>query len=219
MTHAIVATGLSRSFPPGDPFLHSGLSDAIDEATADVLILLGQPHYRPDPARIAILIELGTECLGVHTGEASGEEGSNAIGFARYRNGDDPPSQLVELVRQPRTAATAVSAARAVFEAAGLTVVECSDQAGRIIDRLVRPKYNVALRFLDEGLATAADMDLTCRLGLGYPDGPIERVVRGGLAVHHDITRALFETHGTPAYAPARRSLVAAQRRARGEGT
>jgi 3-hydroxybutyryl-CoA dehydrogenase len=56
-------------------------------------------------------------------------------------------------------------------------------------------------------------MDLTCRLGLGYPDGPIELVVRGGLAYHYDISRALFEIYGTPAYAPARRAAVAAVRR------
>jgi 3-hydroxybutyryl-CoA dehydrogenase len=214
MRHAIIAFGESRSFPAGDDFLEG----SYDEAAADVLVLLGQPRYHPDPARVAILIELGTECLGVHTGEASGQEGSNAIGFARYRNGDDPPSPLVELVRQPNTDPVALKTARALFEAAGLTVVECNDQAGRIIDRLVRPKYNAALRFLDEGLATAADMDLTCRMGLGYPDGPIERVVRGGLAAHHDITRALFETYGTAAYAPARRAVVSARRRDRNDG-
>ena len=46
---------------------------------------------------------------------------------------------------------------------------------------------------LDEGLASAAAIDTTCRLGLGYPDGPIERVMRGGLAHHHDVSRALFD--------------------------
>jgi 3-hydroxybutyryl-CoA dehydrogenase len=165
---------------------------------------------------LAILIELGTECLGVHTGEAMGGEGSNVVGFARYRNGGDPPSTLVELVRQPSTSKAALAAARTIFEAAGLTVVVASDQVGRIIDRLVRPKYNVALRFLDEGLATQADMDLTCRLGLGYVDGPVERVVRGGLAHHHAVTQALFEVTGAAAYAPARRAVVADQRATRG---
>ena len=213
MSYTIESTGESRSFPPNDPFLAAVGGPAPD---SPVLVLLGAPAYRPDPARAAILIELGTECLGVHTGEDCGEEGSNVLGFARYRNGDDAPSNLVELVRQPRTAPDAIEAARAVLEAAGLTVVVCSDSAGRIIDRLVRPKYNVALRFLDEGLATAADMDLTCRMGLGYPDGPIERVTRGNLARHHDITRALFEVYGAPAYAPARRAVVAAARRDRG---
>jgi len=56
-------------------------------------------------------------------------------------------------------------------------------------------------------------MDLTYRLGLGYPDGPIERVIRGGLEAHYKITKTLFEVYGMPGYAPARRSVVAAQRR------
>jgi 3-hydroxybutyryl-CoA dehydrogenase len=205
MKYAIVQKGESRSFPAGDGFLEGASEDG------DVVVYLGAPH-EPDPARAAILVELGSECLGVHTGEDVGREGSNVLGFARYRNGGDAPSPLVELVRQPETPQGAVDAARAVFEAAGLDVAVCTDQVGRIVDRLVRPKYNAALRFLDEGLASAQDMDLTCRLGLGYPDGPVERVVRGGLAEHGRISAALFEVHGTPAYAPARRAVVARRR-------
>ena len=211
MRHAILQSGESRSFPAGDPFLAA----AVPAAEADVVVHLGTP-LAEHSGKAAVLVELGTESLGVHTGESMGGEGSTVLGFARWRNGDDPPSPLVELVRQPATADAAIAAARAVFEAAGLTVVVSADQAGRILDRLVRPKYNAALRLLDEGLATQADLDLTCKLGLGYPDGPVERVVRGGLAHHHDVTRALFETCGTPGFAPARRAVVAAQRRDRG---
>jgi len=208
MRYAITTLGPSVGFPDGDPFRSGG----VDMGQADVVVHLGG-GYAPRPDKIAVLVELGTECLGVHTGESAGLEGSNAVGFARYRNGTDAPSQLVELVRQPATLPSAIVAARAVFEAAGLSVVVCADQPGRILDRLLRPKYNAALRLLDEGLATAKDMDLTCRLGLGYPDGPIERVERGGLAHHFDICKALFEACGAPAYAPARRAIVAAARR------
>ena len=205
MMYSIVRNGESRSFPKDDVFL-AGTNDG-----ADVVIYLGAPHEE-DSSKAAILIELGTECLGVHTSEDSGREGSNVLGFARYRNGTDAPSKLIELVRQPNTPRSTIDAATKVFEHAGFEVAVCTDQAGRIIDRLVRPKYNRALGFLDEGLATAADMDRTCRLGLGYPEGPIERVTRGGLAGHHDVTQALFETFGMPAYAPARRAVVAKQR-------
>lgn len=205
MRYQIIQNSESRSFPDGDPFLAGADDDG------EVVVYLGaRPRLATD--RKVILIELGTECLGVHTGEAAGEEGSNVLGFARYRNGADAPSGLVELVTQPKSDAEAISAAKAVFEGAGLTVAVCADQAGRIIDRLVRPKYNDALRLLDEGLASAADMDLTCRLGLGYRDGPIERVERGGLAHHQDVTRALFEVYGSQAFAPGRRAMVAKQR-------
>jgi 3-hydroxybutyryl-CoA dehydrogenase len=206
MRYMIRQQGESRSFPRGDPFL-AGASD-----DGEVIFHLGTA-FALDDAKAAVLVELGTECLGVHTGEQAGEEGSNALGFARYRNGNDAPSGLIELVRQPRTRPEALAAARDVFEGAGYTVAVCSDQPGRIIDRLVRPKYNAALRFLDEGLATAEDMDLTCRLGLGYPDGVIERVVRGGLVHHFDVSAAIHAATGAPAYVPGRRAMVAKQRK------
>jgi len=208
MPYMIHQTGESLSFPAGDAFL---LGASLD---GEVVLHLGNHLgvFDADGGKVAVLVELGTECLGVHTGEASGEEGSNVLGFARYRNGSEAPSPLIELVRQPNSKPEAIAAARAVFEEAGFTVVVCADQAGRIVDRVVRPKYNAALRLLDEGLATAKDMDVTCRLGLGYRDGPIERVERGGLANHYDVTAALFEVYGTAAYAPARRAVVAKQR-------
>lgn len=208
-TYAIVDTGGSRSFPEPHPFLDRAA------ATGEVTVYIGTgavAAYRPDPSKAAVLVELGTGSLGEATGEAAGAEGSNAVGFARFRLGDGDPSGLVELVRQPATDPAAVAAARSLMEAAGLQVAVCGDFAGRILDRLIRPIYNEALTRLDEGLATAADMDLTVKLGLGYPEGPIELLERTGLHHHHDVTRALFEVYGTRHYAPARRAVVAKRR-------
>ena len=203
--YQIIQAGESRSFLEGDAFLAGG------SQLAEVTVHLGG-GYVTDAAKSAVLVELDTECLGVHTGEDIGREGSNAVGFARYRNGNDAPSKLIELVRQPNTLPGALVAARAVFEVAGFDVVVCADQPGRIVDRLVRPKYNDALRFLDEGLASADDMDKTCCLGLGYADGPIERVNRGGLARHYDVSKAIYDMTGLPGYAPARRAVVSKTR-------
>jgi 3-hydroxybutyryl-CoA dehydrogenase len=168
--------------------------------------------YPKTRAKTALLLELGTECLGVHTGESRGLEGSNVLGFARFRLGEAPPSNLVELVRQPKTDDAALAAAKQVLEAAGLVVAVCNDFPGRIVDRLLRPYLNAALRRLDEGLATANDMDTTLRLGLGYPEGPIALLERTGLAAHFDVTQALYEALGDPAYAAARRARVAKMR-------
>lgn len=207
--YAIVDTGGSRSFPTAHPFVENA------SAAGDVTVYLGTgavAAFRPDPSKAAVLVELGTGSLGEATGEAAGTEGSNAIGFARFRLGDGAPSDLVELVRQPATDPAAIAAARTILEASGLQVSVCGDFAGRILDRLIRPFYNEALTRLDEGLATAADMDLTVKLGLGYPEGPIELLERTGLHHHYDVTMALFEVYGTRHYAPARRAVVAKRR-------
>jgi 3-hydroxybutyryl-CoA dehydrogenase len=214
----IIDTGDSRSFPGP----HAALEAA--ERRAEIVLVLGRDaggalaRIEAAQTRHAILIELGTECLGVHTGESGGREGSNVLGFARFRLGDDAPSDLVELVRQPQTEPASIAAATEFFAAAGLKVALLNDVAGRIIDRLVRPYYNAALRRLDEGLATADDLDLTLRLGLGYPEGPIALLERSGLHHHFDVTASLFEAEGDPAFAPARRARVAKERRRRSGG-
>jgi 3-hydroxybutyryl-CoA dehydrogenase len=210
--YQLIDTGESGSFPTAHAFLEKA------EASGDVVVIIGEKagtslQSIPDPeSKIAILIELGTEPLGVHTGEARGREGSNVLGFARFRLGSADPTALVEVVRQPGSRDTAVAAAKEVFEAAGLQVAFCGDFDGRILDRLVRPYFNAALRRLDERLATADDLDATLKLGLGYPEGPISVLERTGLEHHYDVTQALFEALGDPAYAPARRARVTKRR-------
>jgi 3-hydroxybutyryl-CoA dehydrogenase len=209
MPYQVIDTGRSRSFP----VTHKLLNDAC--ADGEVVIVIGESVGNAlqtlprRAARVAILLEVGTESLGVHTGESGGDEGSNILGFSRFRLGIEEPTALVEIVRQPRSTNAALAAAQETFEGAGLQVAVCGDFEGRIIDRLVRPYYNAVLKRLDEGLATAEDLDITLKLGLGYPTGPIALLQRSGLQHHYDVTRALFEMTGDSAYAPARRARVA----------
>jgi 3-hydroxybutyryl-CoA dehydrogenase len=162
----------------------------------------------------AVLVELGTECLGVWTGESRGREGSNILGCSRFRLGNRMASDLVEIVRQPGTSDDAIAVAREVFETAGLKTAVCNDMPGRIVDRLVRPYFNSALQALDEQLATADDLDLTVRLGLGYPEGPIALLEDSGLAAHFEVSQTLYEALGEQSLLPARRARVAWAREA-----
>ena len=215
MQYSILDTGFSRSFPAEHALLTGA---AKDLKSAEVVIVIGEHAGRHAKSlkkwkdKVAVIIELGTESLGVYTGESRGTEGSNLLGFARFRLGDGEPSNLIELVRQPNTQETVIDVAKRVLEGAGFKVAVCFDFQGRIIDRLVRPYYNAALRRLDEGLASADDMDLTLRLGLGYPEGPIALLERTGLEHHFDVTQDLFKALGETPYAPARRARVAKAR-------
>ena len=212
MFYELIDTGNSRSFPAPH-----ALTEKAEEK-GDVVVIIGENVGRAlqslvgRESKVAVLIELGPECLGAHTGERRGNEGSNVLGFARFRLGLADPTDLVEVVRQPRSTDAALAGAKEIFEGAGLKVAVCGDFDGRIIDRLVRPYYNAALRRLDEGLATAEDLDMTLKLGLGYPVGPISLLESTGLEHHYDVTQALYEALGDPAYAPARRARVAKQR-------
>lgn len=216
MAYHVIHGGESRSFPEPHVFIENA------DSSAAARVYLGAragEHYvreeiREKASRGAapfVLIELENECLGAWGDEstASAAEPSNVFGFARFRLGNAAPTNLIELVVPANPDQAALAAARKAFEDAGLVVAVCGDFPGRIVDRLIRPYYNAALRRLDERLATASDMDMTLRMGLGYPEGPIALLERTGLEHHYAITQALYEALGDPAYAPARRATNA----------
>lgn len=209
MTYRIVDTGDSLSFPEK----HNLMTRAADDGKNIIFIgtQAGKAYHTSSAAVDAadfVAIELDTECLGVHTAE-SDQGPTNVLGFSRFRLGDAEPTTLIELVKKSFTDPSAVQAAKETFEAAGLVVAVCNDFPGRILNRLLRPYYNAALRRLDEGLATAKDMDTTLQLGLGYPEGPISLLERTGLHHHFRISDALFEMLGQEPYVPARRARIA----------
>lgn len=213
-SYRIVHGGDSRSFPAPHAFLEAATPQGEARVFLGLQAGAALRDAQPVDACPFVAVELGSECLGVHGGESRGLEGSNLVGFARFRLGDAAPSDLVEVVHQPGTRAEALAAACEAFRGAGLAVAVCADFPGRIVDRLLRPYLNAALRRLDEGLASADDLDKTLRLGLGYPEGPIALLERTGLAAHFEVTQALHAALGQAAYVPARRAQVAARRAA-----
>ncbi len=212
MTYRIIDAGASPSFPESHPFTTAAVAEGPSCVFigADAAKAYAREARRHAQAPFAA-IELDNECLGVHIGEAD-DGPANVVGFARFRLGDSEPGKLIELVKKSFTDPAAVAAAKSAFEQAGLVVAVCNDFPGRIVNRLVRPYYNAALRRLDEGLASAADMDKTLRLGLGYPEGPIALLERSGLHHHYRVTQELYQALGQEPYAAARRAQVAWQR-------
>jgi 3-hydroxybutyryl-CoA dehydrogenase len=208
--YRILTAGASRSFPEAHAFLTGAAADGAGIAIVGRDAGGAFAALKDREAFEFIAIELGTECLGVHTGESLRGAPSNVVGFARFRLGEAEPSNLVEIVKQPQTRPQSLDAVRRAFAAAGLTTAVCNDFPGRIVDRLIRPFYNAVLRRLDEGLASADDLDKTLCLGLGYPEGPLALLHRTGLEHHYAVTRSLYEVLGQEPYSPARRAAVAA---------
>jgi 3-hydroxybutyryl-CoA dehydrogenase len=221
MTYRLIRAGQSRSFPEGHAFIDA----ASDDAPARIYTGIDAGGAFRRDARAGwqvsdtpfVAIELGHECLADYTGDCAqadleGGAAPNVFGFARFKLGDAVPGNLIELVKPAQADTGALEGAKTAFEAAGFVVAVCGDFPGRIVDRLVRPYYNAALRRLDEKLASATDLDMTLRLGLGYPEGPIALLERTGLQHHYEVTQALYEALGDTAYAPARRAQVAYRR-------
>jgi 3-hydroxybutyryl-CoA dehydrogenase len=111
--------------------------------------------------------------------------------------------KLVEIVRTVSTAEDVVSTVRAVCERADKHAVECGDRAGFIVNALLFPYLNDAVKMLQAHYATVEDIDNAMIVGCGYPLGPFDLLDVVGLDVAHAIQRELYLEFREPGFAPA----------------
>ncbi|MGO9855368.1 MAG: 3-hydroxyacyl-CoA dehydrogenase family protein [Acidimicrobiales bacterium] len=121
-----------------------------------------------------------------------------------------PAMALVEVVR-PITASDATVAAAVEFASGcGKDPVEVKDQAGFIVNALLFPYLNNAVRLLEQGVATREGIDAAMKGGCGFPMGPFALLDLVGLDTSLAILDALYEEYRDPNYAavPLLRRLV-----------
>ncbi|MGD0025849.1 MAG: 3-hydroxyacyl-CoA dehydrogenase family protein [Xanthobacteraceae bacterium] len=82
--------------------------------------------------------------------------------------------KLVEIIPGLDTAPQTVEAAMAACRAAGKTPIQVKDVVGFAVNRLLHGFLIEAMRLVEEGVASLADIDTACKLGLGHPIGPFE---------------------------------------------
>ncbi len=116
------------------------------------------------------------------------------------------PAQIMQLVEVVSTVATDVDVAqtvRALCEAVGKHAVSCSDRAGFIVNALLFPYLNDAVRMLEAHYASADDIDTAMKEGCALPMGPFELLDVVGNDVSLAIERTLFLEFREPGFAPA----------------
>jgi 3-hydroxybutyryl-CoA dehydrogenase len=111
--------------------------------------------------------------------------------------------RLVEIVTTVRTEDDALAQARAFTDAVGKHGVLCGDRAGFIVNALLFPYLNDAVKMLEEGYATVVDIDKAMKLGASHPMGPFELMDVIGLDVTLEICKALHAEFREPGFAPA----------------
>jgi 3-hydroxybutyryl-CoA dehydrogenase len=109
-------------------------------------------------------------------------------------------SRLVEAVTQPDLREGLLNAAVRWAEGLGKTVVTVRDAPGFLVNRVARPLYLVAERFVEAG-AAAANVDAQLR-ATGLPIGPLEIVDRTGLDVHATVSEQMYTQLGAPHFRP-----------------
>ena len=116
-----------------------------------------------------------------------------------------PLMKLVEVVSTVATAAEVADTCVALCREVGKHPVRCGDRAGFIVNALLFPYLNDAIKMLEANYASADDIDLAMKKGCGYPMGPFELLDVVGLDVSLAIERTLYLEFREPGFAPAPR--------------
>ena len=111
--------------------------------------------------------------------------------------------KLIEVVRTVRTSEETVDTIFGVGAKIGKHCVLCPDRAGFIVNALLFPYLNDAVKMLEAGYATAEDIDNAMKLGCGHPMGPFALLDIVGLDVSLQIINSLYREFREPGYAPA----------------
>jgi len=116
------------------------------------------------------------------------------------------PAQVMKLVEVVRTVSTSddvMDTAIDICAKLGKVAVECGDRAGFIVNALLFPYLNDAVRMLEANYATIDDIDIAMKMGCGLPMGPFELLDVVGLDVSLAIQQTLYREFREPGFAPA----------------
>jgi 3-hydroxybutyryl-CoA dehydrogenase len=113
-----------------------------------------------------------------------------------------PVMKLVEVVRTLATDEKVVAQVHQYVRETGKEPVDCRDNSGFIVNRLLVPYLLDAIRAHEEGVGSIEDIDKAMRLGCGHPMGPLTLLDFVGLDTTYYIANIMFEEYREKRFAP-----------------
>jgi methoxymalonate biosynthesis protein len=110
--------------------------------------------------------------------------------------------RMVEVIRGPRTGDRTLASLMALLDTLARKPVVVRDSPGFVTSRLLHPMINDAARLVDEGVASAEDVDALMRGCLGHATGPLRTADLIGLDNLVDALDVLFDRTGDPTHEP-----------------
>jgi 3-hydroxybutyryl-CoA dehydrogenase len=176
-------------------------ADLIIEAVSEELEAKLEVYRRLDEiTRPEVVIATNTSSLPIVDLAAVTKRPDKVLGMHFFN--PPPVMKLLELVRTLTTSDETVAFAREVSERLGKTPILAKDRAGFIVNMLLVPYLNSAIRMLDEGFATKEDIDTGVMLGLGHPMGPLTLADLIGLDTMLHVSNVLYDEFKDPIYSP-----------------
>ena len=191
---------------------------AVLRVVLDLLQRGSQRQHNEQAARPEAILATNTSALKVGAIASAVGHSERVLGLHFFNPA--PAMSLVEIVRAITSSDETIAECRAFAEACGKGPVEVKDQAGFIVNALLFPYLNNAIRLMDAGVATRDDIDAAMKGGCGFPMGPLALLDLVGLDTSLSILEALYAEFKDPNYAPAPvlRRMVSAQRLGRKSG-
>jgi 3-hydroxybutyryl-CoA dehydrogenase len=177
----------------------TGPVDLVVEAVPEVVSVKQAVLRRAQSAFPGALLATNTSSLSIDELARELAEPSALVGMHFFN--PVPSSSLIEIVIGTATDPSVVERARMWAEQMGKQAIEVRDSPGFATSRLGLAIGLEAMRMLQEGVASAADIDRAMVLGYKYPIGPLELTDRVGLDVRLAIARHLESELG-PRFAP-----------------
>jgi 3-hydroxybutyryl-CoA dehydrogenase len=131
-----------------------------------------------------------------------------------------PMMALLEVIRGLQTSDATHAVAIELAQAIGKTPITVKNSPGFVVNRILCPMINEAIFTLQEGLATAEDIDTGMKLGCNHPIGPLALADLIGLDTLLAVMQVFYEGFNDPKYRPAPllKEMVAAGRLGRKSG-
>ena len=144
-----------------------------------------------------------TSCLGFATTLMASwtAKPERIVGFATFYPFKD--RKVIELTAGIRTKESAIRSAEQLFKSIGKETVRVKDTPGLTFPRILSLIINEAARSLEEGVATAEEIDVAMRLGVNYPQGPLRWADQIGLDEVLAVLEGLQRETGDDRYRPA----------------
>ncbi len=170
---------------------------ATENAALKIKILAQLDGMLPDDAIIAS----NTSSISITQLAAATKRPDRFIGMHFFN--PVPMMALVELIRGLATSDATLATAQELAKALGKTPITVKNSPGFVVNRILCPMINEAIFCLQEGLATAEDIDNGMKLGTNQPIGPLALADMIGLDVMIAVMNVFYEGFNDPKYRPA----------------
>ncbi|HEY8980962.1 MAG TPA: 3-hydroxybutyryl-CoA dehydrogenase [Streptomyces sp.] len=201
LTPEAAAGALERILPAGSYDAFADVDLAV-EAVAEDLAVKQQLFAALDKVcKPGAVLATTTSSLPVIACARATSRPQDVIGMHFFNPA--PAMKLVEVVRTVLTAEDVRSTVDEVCAAIKKHPVNCGDRAGFIVNALLFPYLNNAIKMVQEHYASLDDIDAAMKLGGGYPMGPFELLDVVGLDVSLAIEKVLHREFRDPGLAPA----------------